>query len=283
MAQVVKLIKIVFGFIYFLYLSSIGKWYIMCDDFQHPSNTLRYKCVDALLKSNLSHVFASSSYVLNNKDRDRVTDFAANQYSDDSLCGYGNPDLVGQSQDRYTNIYAALEIALSADEVRKIVEVGSAIGNNLVYMAKKYSDKEFLGIDFSIKNAVELQPELPNLSFEKGYAVDLMEDGNIKGDVFFSISTATYMTPKELERYIKNAKSCGALYVIFFEPIIFGYQVSVNKCAESFHEFGAIWYHNFSGYLLERGYDVVYEESYDNTLDCPHPRHYWAIVGKLKE
>lgn len=155
-------------------------------------------------------------------------------------------------------ILSVLEKAICelTKEARTIVEIGTGNGDIVAYLAAKYPMHKFVGVDFSIKTAERKQKKLPNLSFKAGYALDLLEQNQLFGDIVFGSSTFDIFSPRELKGYFRLFRERFISQVILNEPVWGGYKQRNTTDAVSNHMEGACWYHNYCGYLREAGYTI---------------------------
>lgn len=224
--------------------------------------TFSKKAGIAFLESyNLSRLFIDYRLLKENINRERISSIALKQYSDDSLLGYGdielNKDIAKEIENQQRGlILPLLERTITEEKKsRIIVEIGTGNGDVLAYLAVKYPQHTYIGIDFSIKNA-QAKHSLQNLKFIKGYALDMLQNKSIQGDIVFTSSTAVVFTPKELKAYLIGYKKCGFSQIILNEPTWAGnVQLNNDKVMSKYMEYGS-WYHNWCGYLREAGYDI---------------------------
>jgi hypothetical protein len=160
------------------------------------------------------------------------------------------------------------------DQIQKInpksvLELGTANGDILAYLANRHPNIKFIGIDLSIVNAIG-KHSAPNLQFVKGYALDLINEGKISGDIVFGSSTFCVFTPLELEAYFSKMNNTKA--IIISEPVTFGNVHTNNKAPISRHMDLYMWWHNYYGYLLKYHFIIdTYQTilfSYSHNPNC---------------
>ena len=137
----------------------------------------------------------------------------------------------------------------------KVFEIGAGNGDVIAYLARKYPRTGFVGVDLSVRNA-ESKHQLPNLRFLKGYALELLENGAIVGDILFSSSTFSIFTPKEVVNYLVHIKKNGFTRIVISDPITFGMRHTNDDSQESLNMDLYMWWHNYAGYLRKHGYEV---------------------------
>jgi SAM-dependent methyltransferase len=120
------------------------------------------------------HIYAE------NKDVDRISAIALRYYGDDSLHGYGDAEftradgkaLVDQQRGLVIPLVAA---AVERDRPKLVLEIGTGNGDVVAHLAARRPAVQFVGCDLSVENAAA-KHRVPNLSFVKGYALDLLRD-----------------------------------------------------------------------------------------------------------
>lgn len=230
-------------------------------------------CIIALLESPLFNIMKDYSYMNENKGNPHISTEVIKEYSDDSLRGYADWEYnkggkTIQEQQRGL-ILPMLENAIikHADRLT-VVEIGTGNGDVIAYLANKYPQHTFIGVDFSIRTAKEKYSDINNLAFIKGYAMDLLEKENLGGDVIFASSTFCLFTPLELQNYLLFLKKNGFKKIFLNEPSWAGYEQKNTIVKTSKHLEGAVWFHNYSGYLRGAGYPI----SDFTTFHYNHPR-----------
>lgn len=196
---------------------------------------------------------------------DRIPEKLVVNYLDDSLSGYGEEEWKFGGKDLKDQqrglILPIIEASIQEEESKNddssiIVEIGTGNGDISSYLAKKYSAQTFTGIDFSVATAQRKHGHIKNLTFMKGYALDILENHSIQGDIVFASSTFILFTPKELKSYIALIKQNGFSQIILNEPTWGGYIQNNNDDVVSKHLEKFCWHHNYCGYLKEAGYVI---------------------------
>jgi len=122
------------------------------------------------------------------------------------------------------------------------------------HLAERFPSLRFIGVDLAVTTAESKQPERDNVEWVGGYALDLLEQDRLRADLVFASSTFVVLSPPELRRYVRALRQAGTRWVVLNEPTWGGY-VQERDGVVSRHLEGAVWYHNFAGYLAEGGYE----------------------------
>ncbi len=88
------------------------------------------------------------------------------------------------------------------------------------YLARKFPDRKFISVDLQ-PNLAEHNtalPQSPNWSFVTGYALDLLERGEIRPDVIFMTSTSVLFNSIELDAYFNAMRDIGVRAIVLNEP-----------------------------------------------------------------
>lgn len=236
-----------------------GKFYALA---QTPGNSLLKRIALAFFENPVSAMVRDYFFYKANVDRDQLSTGVIQEYSDESLLGYGdiNYDKGGASLETQQRglMIPLLKQAISEGpgSGRVVVEIGVGNGDVLSHLAGQYSKHKFVGVDFFTKNAVLKHGDLKNLSFLQGYALNLLEQGKLKGDILFASSTFCVFTPKELKRYLRAIHKAGFSEVILSEPGWYSHRQTNDAQVVSYHLGRSVWFHNWCGYLREAGYGI---------------------------
>ncbi|MBN1122991.1 MAG: hypothetical protein JXJ17_18085 [Anaerolineae bacterium] len=113
-----------------------------------------------------------------------------------------------------------IESILTRDPaVRSVLNIGARYAYVDHVLACRHPEIAFTCVDFSQK-FIEVNRDFQrdNIRFVDGYALELLEEGEIAGDIVFFSSTATLINNLELRRYM-HILAKTTRYVVFNEPI----------------------------------------------------------------
>jgi hypothetical protein len=152
---------------------------------------------------------------------DRLSDLEIERYSSDRIYSVGNPETAEASRTSSQGMSLPFveEIISTDPSVRTFLNVGVYVGNFDHLLAKAHPQVQFLGVDFwSDVHEANAPLLLPNFKVTRGYALDMLEAGEIAGDIVHFCATATRFKEQELRRYLRVLKK-SAKYVVFNEPL----------------------------------------------------------------
>ena len=192
--------------------------------------------------------------------RDRISPMAAAEYlGGDDLAGYadetydkGGADLTDQQRGLVLGPLQRRFVDLPAGAT--VAEIGTGNGDVVAYLAERHPALEFIGVDLSVATARRKHGRLENVEWVDGYALDLLDRGDLHADLVFASSTFVVLAPLELRRYAHALRAAGTRWVVLNEPTWGGYNQDAGP-AYSRHLEGAVWFHNFAGYLAEAGFE----------------------------
>jgi hypothetical protein len=195
-------------------------------------------------------------------DRDRISPMAAADYNDDTLAGYADryytPDSAEvPKQQRAAALPLIEQAAGTLSDGSTLVEIGAASGDVSAYVASEFPALQVVGVDLSVA-AAETRYDLPNLTFRRGYALDMLEAGEIDAELVFAASTFILFTPLELARYCRALAARRVGTVILCEPTWSEYPASADGPRFSRHLELSVWHHNYAGYLTDAGYQITH-------------------------
>jgi hypothetical protein len=103
--------------------------------------------------------------------------------------------------------------------VRSLLSIGCRYAYELHLLAREFPHISFRGVDLPT-HIHRMNEEFtdPNLSIHQGYALDLLESGEVQGDIVTMISTACCFKPAELDRYMR-ALAKSSRYVLLNELV----------------------------------------------------------------
>lgn len=154
-------------------------------------------------------------------------------------------------------IKEAIQEENSRKPVNRVIEIGTGNGDVLQYLSNEYPDVTFVGVDFSVTNAIKKHGAHGKIEFVKAYALHMLEDEALKGDIVFSSSTLMCTTPNELRRYFKALNKNRFSQIVLNEVTLAGYRQQNDDKIVSKYVHQHTWYHNYCGYLREAGYEPV--------------------------
>lgn len=184
-----------------------------------------------------------------------------------------------------------LEYLLDADpSIASVANIGCSYAYFDHRMATKYTTRQFFSVDVN-PGLADINADLsaPNLSFMSGYALDMLEQGELAVDLVYMSSTATVIRNPELRRYLR-ALARRAKYVVVSEPVwlLPGGEVRAprstgpNTSLPAYvqrrpvtDEYVYICYnHDYGGLMEEAGFQVIEERFF-------RPEYtylYWTVV-----
>lgn len=173
-----------------------------------------------------------------------------------------------------------IDLVISDDEkVSKIVNVGASYAHVDSLLARRYPGIQFVGVDFAANLAeYNNEFEFDNLEFRSGYAMEMLEQGQLNADVFFFGNAAYEIKNLELRRYFELFRTSGAKYVVLNEPIYplpggaiidpLDVPLSESRAVYSHQGLGVSRHgplgrvHNYKAMLEEAGFDVIHYHAF---------------------
>lgn len=224
------------------------------------------------LVPSICRTFAKHPYVVKQivgwKEIDRDIDCARQSaaslkiYGDDSLATWANPKRsagdkhVPLSQQMRSILTPTINAYLENSSGKTVLEIGTGNGDVIADLAKRFPQHRFIGVDLSVRVARELYDGIPNLVLKNGYALEMLERGELNGDVVFASSTFCVFPPKELSAYIAALKNAGHSYIVLVDPLTRRFSVDEKGPAYSKHLESGMWGHNYTGYLKQHGFNA---------------------------
>lgn len=176
-----------------------------------------------------------------------------------------HPNLGGWTDDkqRWGDMHLPLEdqmrgLILPALEARiregcsTVVEMGSSNGDVTAWLADRHPSVKFIGVDF------ELPPpgrERANVEFVRGYALELLERCELRGDVLFGSSTFCLPSPVEMAAYAAEIARAGFGTVLIADPVTRAYSPETYP-DRSMHQTFGMWGHDHRAIFGRAGYRV---------------------------
>ena len=201
------------------------------------------------------------AYALRERDNPKRSSGSHALFSDPELGGYGPLAPKSKVGDYHLPIHQQLRSAplpLIDGALRtgpkRVVELGAGNGEFLHHLAGKYRDSTFTGVEFHTEYA--RQHQAPNLSWVAGYALDLLENGQIAGDILLASSTFSYVNPIELQAYVKAIKNARFQTVIIRDALIGGYDPT--RYPNTFkHMMKMTFGYDYRHYFAQEGYKTT--------------------------
>ena len=191
--------------------------------------------------------------------RDSITEIVKERYGDDSLAGYGSAEYARADNKPLEEQQRGLILPVLTKAIQRVggpvMEIGSGNGDILALLAARYPEVQFKGVDLSVVTA-RAKHENSRATFIKGYALEMLEGGQLKGRVAFWSSTATLFAPRELARYLAALKASGFTDIVLSEPVALYVPTNDSK-AYSRHIYREMWFHNYAGYLRRAGFKKI--------------------------
>ncbi len=232
---------------------------------QSDSHGLCKRIAVHFFENPMAYMIRDYFFLKANLERDKLSTGVIQEYSDETLLGYGaiNYAEIKEAGAPLEKQQRGLMIPLLEKSLREnagrlsgVVELGCGNGDVIEFLAQRHPGYSFCGVDFFVGNAMLKHKNSRNLSFLKGYGLDLLESGKLKGDILFCSSTSCVFTPKELQRYLKAMNMAGFSEIILSEPVWGGYTQTNDARAISRHVERSVWFHNYCGYLRQAEFDI---------------------------
>ncbi|MFN7023976.1 MAG: hypothetical protein ACK4QP_05555 [Pseudorhizobium sp.] len=103
--------------------------------------------------------------------------------------------------------------------VRTILNIGVKIAYFDAILAQDYPDRQFVGVDFMRRvDEFNSRYHQPNRKLLSGYAREMLEQDELRGDLVFFSSTAVIIRNEELRKNLQLIRRHGK-YVVFNEPM----------------------------------------------------------------
>ena len=217
------------------------------------------RIASAFCQGHAGRVCQNYDIYMKNINKDRISDVSLKYYSDDTLHGFADEsyELRGDGQplleQQRALILPLVENQIDRIKPKTVLEIGVGNGDIIAYLAGKYTNIEFVGVDLSVVNALK-KHQAPNLRFVQGYALDLLRQGSLNADIVFGSSTFCVFTPLELEAYLSALSDIKAIAIS--EPVTFGNKHTDNDEVASRHMDLYMWWHNYLGYLKKHSFTV---------------------------
>ena len=194
------------------------------------------------------------------------------------------------SADGYLQATSFLDRLLieKSQEISNVVNVGCGLDNISEWLARHHPKVHFVSND-TMQDLEEIHRDLlpsykerTNWQCVSGYQHDLLREGKLKGDLFYTKSTMAGVYPSELEDYVALLSGVTK-YVYFLESwdqpvntinlfrLVRPEDVDVRK---AFLSGSGFYYHNFIAIFQKYGFEVLTSELY------PGPTYTLNILAK---
>lgn len=282
MLRLTRALKMTLAFVYYLFVTGTGKqFYSAYKLAQIKDGSFLSKCMVELLNCSLKHAFFGFQYIRENEGRNSISEEVRKEYGNADLRFYGNLQQLKMDRERDKFIIEDLAPILKKKKGFQVVEVGTAIGKTLDLVSNQFPDHYYIGVDLNVENAKRVFGSKAGVEFIDGYAVELMENGELAGDVIFFTSTACLFVPDELDRYIAACRDAGFKYVVFCEPVFYHEKLDATYGPKSLHSIMHAWMHNYPGYLEKNGFTVERCDKRSFRPGDPKNIYFWTTVGKV--
>lgn len=161
--------------------------------------------------------------------------------------------------------------------IERVLNIGLHYAWNDHEMAKRFPEVHFMGVDFA-PNLGEFNAEFarPNFTVRSGYALDLLETGELEADAVLMSSTAVVIKNAELRRYAKVIAGI-ARYYVFSEPlylfpgggVVDPLTLPVDGSRPAYQypgrgeSAGPLCYtHNYKAILEEAGFEIIWYRAF---------------------
>lgn len=102
--------------------------------------------------------------------------------------------------------------------IRSALNVGGYNDRHFSYMARKFPGVKFCSVDFMSEAKMHvfnrLLPQSPNWTLKSGYALDLLQKGEVDADLVFLSSTSLLFNNEELDLYLAEMAKRSKVVVI---------------------------------------------------------------------
>ena len=179
----------------------------------HRSHFVSRRNAGPLTPQQVKAMFAEQSVQI-----DRAEARSAFQLTDENL---QDTDISKQAQTQCAKLF--LDFARDRPGLNKVVNVGARTDVVSAYLAQKFPEREFVSVDMhpDLAGQNRFLPQSSNWSYFQGYAIDLMRDGRLSGDVVIMTSVAVLMNNAEFDEFLKLAHqrfSAVLINEVFYGP-----------------------------------------------------------------
>jgi len=220
-------------------------------------------------------------YGIENKDRSRPPAYVFAHYDTDNYSSSVRYDdkYLAMTQQQFSAMLKTVEIAFNSEGVIKTgCEIGCSSGDLSHYLAQKYPQTAFRGIDFSVKHTPDVV--LKNLTYSGGYILDNTDW--LDCDLLFAVSTFTLMLPKEFDALLATCAEKGVRFIAISEPWWWHFPAkNDSETPYSVNMKFIAWGHDYLGYLRKHGYSIKHFELEPSPSD-PNVERY-SVLAALEQ
>lgn len=173
--------------------------------------------------------------------------------------------------------------------IKSVANIGARVDIVSSYLAQKYPDISFISVDLqpNLAKHNSLLPSSPNWTFMSGYALDLLETGELAPDVILFSSTSVLFRNKELDQYFA-AFSKVTKYIVFNEP--WGPSAKrfslrgitrpeeINPSRSEIGGYYCNYKHNYISKLKDNGFVI---ETSNLIPNKPNKKHYYDYILQI--
>lgn len=230
---------------------------------------------DSGLLASICRTFSKHPYVVkqvlgwqeidNDINCERRSDASLKIYQGDSLSGWADADRkqgdghVPLNQQMRSIVIPSIVQYLEKNTGKTILEIGTGNGDVIADLAMCFPEHRFIGVDLSVRIAKERHTGISNLVFKDGYALEMLERFELKGDAVFASSTFVVFTPKELCSYMAALKNAGYSYIVLADPLTRRFSAGGDGSSYSRHMAKGMWGHNYAGYFKQFGFNAAFK------------------------
>lgn len=228
------------------------------------NNSFHDGAIKQCLEGFLASAFVEQHNYLQQKDADRLTQLAKEQYSDAGLSGYADDEwskggATLPEQQRGQVLSALAEAIRTLPPHSTLVELGTGNGDVAAHIAREFPESEVVGVDFITATAEKKHSSQENLKWVAGYALDLFETGKLRPDLVWGSSIFCLLPPRELRRYILCMRDSGTRLIVLNEPSWGKLDLGLKGIPRSVHLEGLVWHHDYPALLTEFGYRPTHQ------------------------
>lgn len=172
----------------------------------------------------------------------------------------------------YGSVIPLIRNIIKTDKIDQVLNIGCSYDYPDYVLSKEFKKINFVGVDFP-KSIQFINEGLTSDNFQvkSGYALKMLQEGIISGNIVYFSSTANNIKNLELRLYLSEI-SKKTKYIVFNEPVwIFPHkEVNPSDISVTESQVGHIYYdrlsgnmgyisynHNYKGLLEEFGYKIL--------------------------